>query len=110
MNESEAEKLARTEALFREVNERIAETAERFDAEETKFVCECADPSCTHRVEATLKEYERVREDGASFLLVPGHEDRRIETVVQVDGGRAVVEKRHPLVVRVVRALNPRAA
>lgn len=110
MKHSEAEKLARTEALFREVNERIAETAERFDASETKFVCECADQTCTTRVEATLEEYERVRDDGATFLLVPGHEDDRIESVVQVEGERAVVEKRHPTVARLVRRLNPRAA
>ena len=110
MNNEEAEKLARTEALFREVNERIAETAERFDAEETKFVCECADQSCTTRVEATLEEYERIREDGATFLLAPGHEDERIEAVVQVEGKRAVVQKLHPKVARLVRMLNPRAA
>lgn len=110
MNTSEAEKLARTEALFREVNERIAETAERFDADETKFVCECADQSCTTRVEATLEEYERVREDGATFLLVPGHEDERIEAVIEVEGERAVVQKRHPKVRPLVVALDPRAA
>ncbi len=110
MNSSEAEKIARTESLFREVNERIAETAERFDADETKFVCECADPSCAHRVEATLEEYERIREDGATFLLVNGHEDERIEAVVREDGDRAVVAKRHPLVAPVARKLNPRAA
>lgn len=110
MQNTEAERLARTEALFREVNERIAETAERFDATETNFVCECADQSCTTRVEATLEEYERVREDGATFLLVHGHEDDRIESVVQIEGRRAVVEKRHPRVARLVRMLNPRAA
>ena len=64
MNSNEGEKIARTESLFREVNERIAESAERFEADETKFVCECADPTCTQRVEATLDEYERVRETG----------------------------------------------
>lgn len=110
MNNEEAERLARTEALFREVNERIAETAERFDAEGTNFVCECADQSCTTRVEATLEEYERIREDGATFLLAPGHEDERIEAVVQVEGERAVVQKLHPKVARLVRMLNPRAA
>lgn len=110
MNATEAEKLARTEALFREVNERIAETAERFDADETKFVCECADQTCTTRVEATLEEYERVREDGSTFLLFPGHEDERIEAVVEVDGERAVVQKRHPKVRPLVVALDPRAA
>ena len=110
MNSSEGEKIARTESLFREVNERIAETAERFDTEETRFVCECADPTCTQRIEATLEEYARVREDGATFLLVNGHEDERIEAVVRADGDRAVVAKRHPLVAPVARKLNPRAA
>ena len=109
MTSSEGEKIARTESLFREVNERIAETAERFDADETEFVCECADPTCTHRVEATLQEYERVREDGATFLLVNGHEDERFEAVVRANGDRAVVEKQHPLVAPLVRRLDPRA-
>ena len=92
------------------MNERIAESAERFDADETKFVCECADPTCTNRVDATLAEYERVRGDGATFLVVNGHEDERAEAIVRADGDRAVVEKRHPLVAPVVRKLDPRAA
>jgi hypothetical protein len=108
MDSSEGEKIARTESLFREVNERIAESGERFDAEK-RFVCECADPTCTRRVEATLEEYDRVREDGATFLLVNGHEDERIEAVVREDGDRAVVAKRHPLVAPFARKLNPRA-
>ena len=108
MNSSEGEKLARTEALFREVNERIAESAGGFDADETRFVCECGDPKCAHRVDATLEEYERVREDGATFLIVNGHEDERAEAVVHADGDRAVVEKQHPLVAPVARKLDPR--
>jgi hypothetical protein len=110
MNSTEAEKIARNEALFREVNERIAETAERFEADEASFVCECAQPTCTERVDVTLDEYERVREDGATFLLVPGHEDGRVESVVDVEDGHAVVEKRDPLVAPLARKLDPRAA
>jgi len=110
MDRSEGEQIARTESLFREVNERIAAAAERYDTGETKFVCECADPTCTHRVEATLEEYERIREDGATFLLVNGHEDERIEAVVREDGDRAVVAKRHPLVAPFARKLNPRTS
>ena len=109
MESNETEKIARTEALFREVNERIAETAERFEATETKFVCECADPKCTHRVDATLEEYEQVRDDGDTFLLVPGHEDARVEAVVKRSDEQAVVEKRHPVVRRLVLELDPRA-
>ena len=110
METNEIEKIARTEALFREVNERIAETAERFEATETNFVCECADPTCTHRVGATLEQYERVREEGDTFLLVPGHEDERVEAVVKASNDHAVVEKQHPVARQLVLALDPRAA
>ena len=109
METNELERIARTEALFREVNERIAETAERFEATETSFVCECGDPTCTHRVEATLAQYERVREEGDTFLLVPGHEDERVEAIVEATNDRAVVEKQHPVARRLVLATEPRA-
>ena len=109
MTEEEAEKIARTESLFREVNERIAESAERFGAPGTSFVCECADAMCTHRVEASLEEYEAVRDDGATFLLVPGHEDERVEAVVERQDGHAIVEKQQPEVREVAVSLDPRA-
>ena len=53
---NDQERRATTEALFRDVNERIAESTERFDAGRTEFVCECSDPNCTHPVHATLAE------------------------------------------------------
>jgi hypothetical protein len=103
-------RMARTEALFRDVNERIAETAQRFDSDETQFVCECADPECTERVHATLDEYEQVRGDATQFLLVPGHEDMRIERIVERPRRRfAVVKKFNTVVARTVRRLDPRA-
>lgn len=102
-------KRARTEALFRDVNERIAESAHRFDAPSTQFVCECADPNCTHRLEATLEEYEEVRADGATFMLAPGHEHGDIERVVDKKRGFNVVEKVQGAVRETVRRLNPRA-
>jgi hypothetical protein len=103
------ERRATNEALFRDVNERIAESAERFDAEETDFVCECADPNCTHRVSASLEEYEEVREDPTTFLLVPGHEQGDIERVVSDRGRFRIVEKVQAAVRRTVVRLNPRS-
>jgi transcription initiation factor TFIID subunit TAF12 len=100
---------AQTEALFRDVNERIAESADRFDSDEAEFVCECADPNCTHRIEATLEQYEEVREEPTHFLLVPGHEDTDIERVVKQRRTHAVVEKFERIVARTVRQLDPRA-
>jgi hypothetical protein len=103
------QKIARTESLFRDVNERIAETAERFDSEEAAFVCECSDQECTERVDATLTEYERAREDGTHFLIRPGHENERVERVVERRGLRlAIVEKFNAAVARAVRRSNPR--
>ena len=100
---------ARTEALFRDVNERIAESAQRFEADSTQFVCECSDANCTHRLEVTLAEYEEVRADGATFMLVPGHEHTDIERVVGEGPRFNVVEKMQETVRETVRRLNPRA-
>jgi hypothetical protein len=102
-------RVAHTEALFRDVNERIAESAERFNARDAEFVCECADPACADRVPATLDQYEEVRSDGTHFLLAPGHELAELERVVKRPSRRSiVVEKFNLVVARTVRRLNPR--
>ena len=109
MTEQEV-RIAHTEALFRDVNERIAESVQRFNAYEAEFVCECADPECAERIPATLDEYEEVREEATRFLLVPGHEDTKVERVVERPHPRiAIVEKFNTTVARTVRRLDPRA-
>jgi hypothetical protein len=102
---------ARTEAIFREVNEAIAKTAVSFDASEADFVCECADPDCAHRVTASLESYEQVRSDGTHFMLVPGHEEPSVERVIdRTPATYWVVEKFSEVLSRNVRRLNPRRA
>jgi hypothetical protein len=108
--EERAIQRGRTEAAFREVNERIAENARRFESGKTEFICECGDAHCTERIEATLDEYERVRADGATFLLSPGHRDASIERLIARRPRFHVVEKVHTGARAIVRALNPRAA
>lgn len=102
-------RIARTESLFRNVNERIAESAQRTESEDAAFVCECADPGCTDQIEAPLDVYEDVRSDGTQFLLVPGHEDERIERVVRERRRYNIVRKVNRIVAAQVRRLNPRA-
>jgi hypothetical protein len=103
-------RIAHTEALFRNVNERIAESADRFNASGAEFVCECADPSCAERVPATLVQYEEVRSDSTHFLLTPGHEVPEVERVVKRPHKRfVIVEKFNTVVARTVRRLDPRA-
>jgi hypothetical protein len=103
-------RIAKTESLFRDVNERIAESAQRFESDEASFVCECADPDCTERVAAPLDAYQEVRADGTQFLLVPGHEDERVEKVVERRRRYSVVRKVNETVAAWVRRLDPRAS
>ncbi len=91
------ERLLRNEIVFRRVNERLKDLGESFSivTEEARFVCECADTSCTELVEMTLEEYEQVRAQPGRFFMPPGHVDPEIETVVD-DNGRYVVAEKPP--------------
>jgi hypothetical protein len=100
-------RIAKTESQFRGVNERIAETAERFGATEAELVCECSDPECGHRIEAPLADYERVRTDGAQFLVAPGHENPDHERVARHRSGYRIVAKLRGIAAA-ARRLNPR--
>jgi hypothetical protein len=103
-------RIGTTEAIFRNVNERIAETAERFQADSAEFVCECSDRACTDRVEAPLTKYEEVRKEATQFLLAPGHEQERVELVVERKRCYTVVNKVQRKVAATVRRLDPREA
>jgi hypothetical protein len=81
------------ESVFRAVNERIEELGQGFDAGETEFVCECADPACTARVPVPLDAYEAIRADPGRFLVVAGHQRADAERVVADHGDYLVVEK-----------------
>jgi hypothetical protein len=105
----EEARIARTETVFRHVNERIAETADHFGSDETEFVCECADPDCQHRLAVPLDEYENVREDGTRFVVAQGHELPQHERVVTRRHGYAIVEKFRRGLAAAVRRTDPRA-
>ena len=92
----ESDRLAKNEALFRDVNERV----KSFDVaqgasgdKEWEFLCECADPDCTERISMSLREYEAVRSSPITFAVVPGHEIADVEKVVQRKDRFLVVEK-----------------
>jgi hypothetical protein len=71
------DRLARNEVMFRAINDRIRDLADRFGSmgqEELEFVCECADETCVERVPLTPSQYDDVRAIPARFVVVPGHE------------------------------------
>ena len=108
------ERLAGNEALFREVNERVAEVAEAFveveaTADPVKFNCECGSATCTEQIAMTLVEYEGVRALPTHFAVSPGHELPEVERVVERYPNYVVVEKQDDDAEQVARETDPRA-
>ena len=101
---------AENESLFRDVNERVEDTAIRWGTSEGRiaFLCECADLECTDRVELTVPEYERVRAEPAHFVISPGHADPAFEVVTATFPGFEVVAKLGAAAAR-AEADDPRA-
>jgi hypothetical protein len=91
---------ARTQSLFRDVNERVKEINGAFAdyVPLGDWVCECANNACTQRVALTTAHYEVVRADPRRFLVAPGdgHVFEEIEAVVERDERFWVVEKEGP--------------
>jgi hypothetical protein len=107
---SREERVAKNEALFREVNERIKHMNEHLDTkDEADFICECGDGECTHPVSLTLVEYEDVRSRGTHFAVVPGHVAPDIERVVARYPRFAVVEKTEAQAAGLAMREDPRA-
>jgi hypothetical protein len=102
------ERIAKTEALFRNVNEGIREASDRLDSEVADFICECGDSTCTEHIRVSLEEYERVRGHATRFVVRPGHVKGPIERVVERGLDYAVIEKLDRVVARIARRLNPR--
>jgi hypothetical protein len=90
-----ARQVARNQAVFRAVNERIESTNVRFGVglEQTEFVCECADQECIERLRLALGKYEEVRRFPTHFIVSADHIYREYERVVEQVDGYVVVEK-----------------
>jgi len=87
--------LAKNEELFRNVNERIEEVSTGVPRDQPllDFLCECDRDGCEEKVQAARAEYEAVRARPTQFIVLPGHEDRRVERVVSTNDRFTIVEK-----------------
>ena len=88
------QRIARNEAVFREINEGIRRG--RWPGEEDSisgFRCECASLGCTQMLPLSFREYERVRQHPRRFSVAPGHERLEVEAVVERQTSYLVVQK-----------------
>ena len=87
------ERLARNQALFREVNERMLELNDGFDGNSMVFVCECSNVDCTATLAISRDDYESVRSHATFFAIAPDHEILEIEKVIDERNGFTIVQK-----------------
>jgi len=87
------ERLARNQALFREVNERLLELSEGFQDGSMQFVCECSSEDCTDTLTMNHDQYEAVRAHSTFFVVASGHEILEVEKVIDRNGGYTIVQK-----------------
>jgi hypothetical protein len=87
------ERLARNQALFREVNERLLELSEGVQDGSMHFVCECSSEDCTVTVTMNHNEYESVRAHSTFFVVATGHEILEVEKIIDQQDGWTIVQK-----------------
>ncbi len=95
MSDERTRRVVHNEALYRQVNERIAELSDAFEPVTGDFavVCECGELRCTDQISVPRDVYERTRQNSSWFILKPGHDVPDVEHVVEKNGGYIVVEK-----------------
>jgi hypothetical protein len=96
----------RNRALFRELNERIAELqrARMF----IEFACECSDPNCAEAIVLNTEEYEAVRRRPTQFVVLPSHVGADDQVLTRTE--RYAIVETHGVSASVARELDPRAA
>jgi hypothetical protein len=102
--------VAKNEALFRQVNERIEEVNDKLSGGGlSDFLCECGDDDCTTPISMTLEEYEVVRSVPTHFAIAPDHEVIDVEEVIRSGERYSVVEKFAGEAERIAVETDPRS-
>ncbi|MDQ3645853.1 MAG: hypothetical protein M3345_02845 [Actinomycetota bacterium] len=108
--EPRAQKMAKNEALFRDLNERIkrAMGSTMLPHEKQQFICECGREDCFEEIELTFSEYESLRQNPRHFAVLRDHDAPEIEKVVATYQAYIVVEK-IGVGAEIVEELDPRS-
>lgn len=109
MNESrDKRRMAENEVIFRQHNERVNEgfkklqvmarehnqdPSEYDDDSMLRFFCECCDEDCRERIMLRPSRYEEIHENRSRFTIIPGHEVKSIERIVEENDGYSIIEK-----------------
>jgi hypothetical protein len=112
VDQATKDRIAKNEALFRDVNERVRQINDR-QAVATgtealwDFLCECGHADCTQAMSLTLEEYERTRSNPVLFAVLPGHEQPEVERILE-QGDRFLLVEKLPEEQPIARLTDPR--
>jgi hypothetical protein len=81
------------ELLARRINEAVEFERPRNGDSGERFRCECVREDCTEPIDLAIEEYVRVRSHHRRFVVLHGHEEPAIESLVEVYPNYVVVEK-----------------
>jgi hypothetical protein len=87
-------RMAQNEASARRLNEGAEFQRPRNGGLPHAFICECVREHCTEALDLDIAEYINVRAHPRRFVVLPGHEEPEIESVIAVYDGYVVVQKR----------------
>jgi hypothetical protein len=88
------DRVGKNEAIFRQVNERIAELSADYEVDALEILCECADVRCSERLTIGVEAYRQARRAVTTFVVVPAHVLPKVEEIV-AEGESYVVVRKH---------------
>jgi hypothetical protein len=102
-------RIGETQALFREVNERVYQLDRRFGTIGIfEILCECGSDGCFERIPIDRDAYASIRSDALAFAVVPGHEIESVEGVIERHDRYNVLRKNPGEPARVAEEADPR--
>src|SRR2546422_10667099 len=93
MSERET-RIARNEAVAREINEGIEDARLTTSAEYVRMVCDGGRPDCASVIAISIQEHEAVRADPRTFAVDHGHVSPHVEDTVRTTALFVRVRKR----------------
>ena len=103
------ERMAKNEAVVREINEVIQQAHESApDISFMHIVCECGYEKCDSVIALTKDEYERIRNDPRRFCVLQEHVIQDVEAIVEENDRFAIVAKQQGTPAEVAIRTNPR--
>jgi hypothetical protein len=88
---TEAQAIRKTQIVFGEANQWVAEITATHEEMSSEFLCECGRATCVAVIELALSDYRDVRKDGSHFITARGHRVDGVDRLAEARDGFEIV-------------------